>query len=61
MHPTEPYVECFEETWLPFQESRDPEGEEIVCKIAEHLRYIFNVILVLLTGHQGQQIEMSLT
>ena len=38
MHPMEPYVECFEETWLPMQESRDPEGEEMVRNIALQLR-----------------------
>lgn len=38
MHPMEPYVECFEETWLPLQESRDPEGEEMVKNIAQKLR-----------------------
>ena len=34
MHPDEPYIECFEETWLPFSESRDPEGEKMMKNIA---------------------------
>mmetsp|Transcript_27927 Transcript_27927/g.44895 ORF Transcript_27927/g.44895 Transcript_27927/m.44895 type:complete len:816 (+) Transcript_27927:47-2494(+) len=37
MHPAEPYMECFEETWLPLQESRDPEGEQLVKALAEEL------------------------
>ena len=37
-HPTEPFLKCFEETWSPLQESRDPEGEKALQKLAQILR-----------------------
>jgi hypothetical protein len=37
-HPSEPYVKCWEETWSPFEFSRDPEGEVMLKALAEALR-----------------------
>lgn len=38
LHPTEPYCKCWEESWMPLEESRDPEGEEMVKRLAKCLR-----------------------
>lgn len=38
LHPTEPYAKCWEERWVPLEESRDPDGEEMVARLANGLR-----------------------
>jgi hypothetical protein len=37
-HPPEPYIKCWEETWDPLTESRDPDGEKMLEKLATELR-----------------------
>jgi len=37
-HPSEPYVKCWEETWSPFEFSRDPDGEAMLKALAQALR-----------------------
>ncbi len=37
-HPKEPYVECWEEMWSPFEYSRDAEGEAMLKTLAGDLK-----------------------
>jgi hypothetical protein len=38
LHPTEPFMETFEEVWCPLKTSRDPVGENLVKELAAELR-----------------------
>jgi hypothetical protein len=52
LHPTEPYAKCWEEKWMPLEESRDPDGEAMVERLAKGFRAKHAKFEVLLSPFQ---------